>query len=379
MKMTGKTQVFALLLLMVCILSGCGLFRTKIDLTDYIEYNYEGINGYTELFYSVDTGKISSDYIEKISEKEMDSFLNVLSNMEIKASKSEKLCNNDVITFTVNYSEEDCKNAGITFVGNNMEITVEGLQEGELIDLFADISVNVQGIAPFATASIENKSTNPYIQGLVYTLDKTTGFNAGDVLNVTCNATKDSAGEYGYVFLEAIKGYSTAGIDAYIKYASEIDMNTLAEVVAEAENTVKSEAEDSQSRMLYKVTGSSNYLFQYNKEWIDSVEVTEIKLLTLADDNNYTTLGMPVNKLYVIFKAYVTNADHGNDGYFCFEYDNLVKKGDSTLEIKHDNPQLRYLCDDDYNQLMEKVEKNNNDYYVEQTIQWVTTSENAQN
>lgn len=352
--------------MMLC--CGCSLFKTKINLSDYISYSYEGIDGYTSIAVSLNTEGISTDYNEKVKEEDMSYFAVLLNSMEISASKTDNLCNGDVVTLHVTYNEAACESAGIVFSGNDVEITIEGLEEGILLDLFADVSVNVKGTAPIAVASIENKSANEFIKGLTYTLDKTTGFWAGEELIVTCNVDERAAKELGYVILHTSKTYKTDEMDAYVQAQEDIDMNMLSEIVAEAKNTVISETEGSQTRMLYKVTESSNYLFQYNKEWIDSIELQEVKLLTSSDVAQVTESKLPYNKLYVIFKAYVTNADHGSDGYFCFEYSNLIRKADGTLSVKHDNQNLRYLCDDDYNELMTKVAQTRTGSYAETAI-----------
>lgn len=350
---------------MVMLLSGCGLFRTKIDLENYISYSYEGIDGYASIEYALDTEGIKADFSEKISDKKIDAFNILIDSLTIKASKENNLQNGDAVILNVAYLEEDSKSAGVKFAGNDMEITIEGLREGEVLDLFADITVNVKGVAPLAEASIENTSTNEFVKGLTYTLDKTTEFAPGDVLTVSCDVDEKAAEEQGYVILEKVKSYSTNGIEGYVQGVEKLDYDILSQVASEAKTVIVSETEESQTRMLYKITENSNFLFQYNKEWIESLEVQEIRLLT----GNMTSVenGLPYNKLYIIFKAYVTNADYGSDGYFCFEYNNLMLDADGGMVIKHDNQEFRYLCDDNFEELMTRVQENCQGIYQELT------------
>lgn len=360
---------FSKLFIVMCVimlLGGCGLFKTKIDLKNYINYSYDGIDGYTTLIFSIDTSGIENDFTEKISENKIESFKKLISSMKISASKAENLCNGDTIVLNVSYNEEYCEASGVKFAGNDMEISIEGLQEGEVLDLFADIIVNVKGIAPLAVATIENKSSNEFIKNLKFVLDKSTGFQAGDIITVTCEVDEKTAQDKGYVILEKSREYSTAGLEAYVDSSEKLDYNVLSEVVTEARAVVSSETEASQTRMLYKVTGSSNFLFQYNKEWIDSIELKEIRLLTgnAACNEN----GLPYNKLYIIFKAYVTNADHGSDGYFCFEYNNVLVDANGVMIINHDNQELRYLCDDNFEELMVNVMKDCQGIYQENSV-----------
>ena len=155
-----KYLKIVLMLGIAMLFCGCSLFKTKINLNDYISYSYEGIDGYTSIVVSLNTEGIRTDFGEKIKEENMDYFTVLLSSMEITPSKSDNLCNGDVLTLHVAYNEAACESAGIKFSGNDVEITIEGLEEGILLDLFADVSVNVKGTAPLAVASVENKSTN---------------------------------------------------------------------------------------------------------------------------------------------------------------------------------------------------------------------------
>lgn len=340
---------------LIILLNGCGLFQTKITLEDYIVYEYEGVDGYAGLTAYVNTEQISADYNEKIDIEKTGAFNELIAGLDIEISKSENLCNGDEITIRVNYDEELCKEAGVRLKNTSVKVTITGLEEGELLDLFADITVKVSGTAPLAVASLENNSSNGFIRSLTFTLDKTSGFMPGEYLTVSCNVNGDAAREQGYVILQTEKKYDTEGIAYYVQNGEDIPVDGLKPVIEEAENTVISETEGSQRRMLYRVTGNTNFLFQYNKEWIDSIELYDMQLLTCNDVSQITDGTVPYNTLLVVFKAYVTNADHGSDGYFCFAYNNLVVNGDGSLWIKHDNPELRYMCDNDYNELMTKV------------------------
>ncbi len=355
MKGLKRTGLCFFVMMLLITAGGCGLFRTGISLEEYISYEYEGVNEYAALTASVDTERIVSDYGEKIEDGKAQAFSELVSGLKVTVSKSEKLCNGDVVTISVDYDEELCKGAGIRFKNSDVKVTIEGLAEGELLDLFADISVQVTGTAPMATAFVENNSANDFIRKLTFTLDKETGFMPGDTLTVSCDVSQDMAREQGYVVLNTSKEYDTSGIPSYVGNGEELRVDDLKPVIEEAQNTVVSETEGSQRRMLYRVTGNTNFLFQYNKEWVDSIALHDMQLFTCIDTTRLTDETVPYNMLLIVFKAYVTNADHGSDGYFCFAYNNLVRNGDGSVTVRHDNPQLRYLCDDNYEELMAKV------------------------
>lgn len=363
-----RTGLCLLVMMLFITVNGCGLFRTGISLEEYISYEYDGVNEYAGLTASVDTERIVSDYSEKMDDGKAQAFSELISGLSVTVSKSENLCNGDVVTISVDYDEELCKSAGIRFKNSTVKVTIEGLAEGELLDLFADITVQVRGTAPLATAYVENNSANEFIKNLTFTLDRETGFMPGEPLTVSCDVNQDIAREQGYVILNMTKQYDTSGIASYVGSGEELRPQDLKPVIEEAQNTVISETEGSQRRMLYRVTGNTNFLFQYNKEWIDSIALHDMQLLTCIDTTQITDETVPYNMLLIVFKAYVTNADHGSDGYFCFAYNNLVKNADGSISVRHDNPQMRYLCGDNYEEVMAKVSETILPIYVQNAV-----------
>lgn len=367
MRHKGRMLITASVFVLCAILmAGCSLFYKTIDLSEYISYKYEGIDGYTSIEVTLDKDGIINDFGAEVNDKYKEAFAAFADTLEIVISKSDNLSNGDEVEISVSYDGELQKTSGVKLKNISRKIIIEGLREGELLDVFADITVNVSGIAPLATASIENKSANGYISSLSYSLDRETGFFNGDMLTVTCNADIDKAEQDGYVILETVRQYSTEGMEYYASEPGHIDMDVLNEVAQDAANTIISQTENSQMRMLYKVTGKSNFLFQYNKEWVESVNLTEARFF--VKNNISDSTDEPYNRLYLIFKAYVTNADYGSDAYFCFEYSNIYTKSDKTFYIRHDNEEKRYLCDDDYNELINAVFTDRNADYSESLI-----------
>lgn len=368
MKIIKKLFPVSAIAIFICGICGCGLFKTGIKINQYITYEYDGVDGYTDLITDIDTESLINDFSEKIGQDKQKEFSELVSSLQVTATKGKNLSNGDEISLSVSYDDTYIDYLNIRFKQNNLKITIDGLKEGELLDVFEDVKVEVTGTAPIATAQVVNESDNEFIKNLEFVLDKTENIERGDILNVTCSVDDEAAYALGYVVLEKEKSYCADYIDSYMFDEALMDRDVLSEVVNEAQDTVISSTEDTHSRMLYKITENTNYLFQYNKEWVENIEVKEIKLLKMQDLASYSA-DLPVNKLYIILYAYVTNADYGSDGYFCFEYDNVVLKADNTLQINHENPELRFLCNDDYDELMEQVYSLNQIEYTEENIE----------
>lgn len=369
MRMNRVAKCCIITVLMMIWLSGCGLFRQKIDLENYIVWECQGINGYASLELALKVDQIQADLEEKMKKDEKKVALNtLLSAMEINGNHEENLSNGDVVVIHVDYDEELCKEAGVRIVGNDMNITVEGLEEGQLIDLFKDVEVQVTGVAPFATAQVVNHSEDPYMKNLTYTVEPSERFEYGSQLQIHCNADKAAAREFGYVYLHDTKGVSTTEVDYYVRSENDLNKELLSLLATEDYATINAESESSVVRMLYKLTDSSNYLFQYNKEWVDRMELKEIRLKVSRDFSSSKEQNQPVNQIYFIWEGYVTNADHGSNAYFCFAYNNLIKQGDGTYSVRHDQPELRYICSDSYEKIIEQISKDNAEQYTELMI-----------
>lgn len=369
MRMKQVAWIFITTLLLVTTLSGCSLFRQKIDLENYISWECQGIDGYASLELALDVSGMQADLDEKIKKEEkIIALQSLLEGMSIQGDREENLSNEDVVVIHVEYDELLCKEAGVKIDGNDMKVTITGLEEGELIDLFADVEVQVIGVAPFATAQVVNHSTNEYVKGLNFTVEPSYGFERGATLTIQCNADKAAAREYGYVYFHDTKGVSTTEVDYYVKNAADLESSFLSQLAQEDFATINAQSESTVVRMLYKLTGSSNYLFQYNKEWVERMTLKEIRLMTCSDYALAKEQNKPVNKLYLIWEGYVTNADHGSDAYFCFEYNNIIKQGDGTYFVRHDQPELRYICSNDYEKMMEQLLSSDTEGYEEQNV-----------
>lgn len=140
-----KKRILFLMLFMVLLLSACG--RTEIDLTKYIRYEINGVNGKGKMFLSLDeqlyadavekTDKISAEAVRKIIERDV----------ALSSGKDRLLSNGDeaVIEASCLSEDEDLKKAGIRLLPGSKTVKIAGLREAREIDLTKDILVDVQG------------------------------------------------------------------------------------------------------------------------------------------------------------------------------------------------------------------------------------------
>ncbi|MCR5215550.1 MAG: hypothetical protein K6C69_01255 [Lachnospiraceae bacterium] len=323
-----------------------------MPLPEYVTYSIQGVNQYGQVQTDVNKEALYIHCSEELKEEKLGALDALLDSMSVSASPMEGLSNGDVITFHVSYDEELLKEAHVKFQKNDFTVTVEGLSEGDLVDLFQDITIEVTGIAPYATASIVNQSSDTFFQQLPYELDVTTGFWPGDVLHVTCPVTDETLRSQYYVTLSKEKEYLVNHQDAYARSAEDVSQEFLTNIVQSSVDTLQGLAQGTQVRLMYRLTKKSNYLFQYNVEKIQNTSVASLELLTVSDENVVREdPSIPYNMLILVLSTNVANADYDADGYFIFRYDNVVLTADGTCVVDQSHPELRFICGENLEEL----------------------------
>lgn len=345
----GSVEVL-IITLFLFIFCGCS-GKVKVDFAKYITAEYDGFNGYSGVEFSFDEEKFLEDNKKKIEDESV--YENFIDSIEYYYEDENNYSNGDIITVRVTCNESLLEGLNIKVKSTEFRYKVSGLQEGTVIDVFADVDVEVYGISPQAEALVTNNSDNEYVQTLKFRFDNNadtiSGVKSGDTLNVICNIDKEEATKNGYIVLENERTFTVGVLDAYVDKAEDIDVEETFNnsIVKEDVEVIHTQTEDMQFRMLYKASGNTNYLFQYNKEWVENVEFYDAKLLVKKE----ASMEEPYNYIYVIYKAYVTNADYGEEVYFFFEYSNAVTAADGTFMLAHNDEELRYSCDTDYEEL----------------------------
>ncbi|MCR5816890.1 MAG: zinc ribbon domain-containing protein [Ruminococcus sp.] len=84
-----------------------------------------------------------------------------LRNISFELSDEKDLKNGDTVTVTVEFDEDEFKNAGIKLENTEFEIEVEGLNDVKSIDVFDYCEVKFDGFDGFGSYSVETKADMP--------------------------------------------------------------------------------------------------------------------------------------------------------------------------------------------------------------------------
>lgn len=198
-----------------------------VDLSQFIEITPEGYEGYGRIKaiinpvhrkdYKTITFKENAPKINATgSENSALTFL--IDNMELKLSKTENLCNGDVITYEVVFNNLCDQIVDCQFENISGTYTVSGLPDVTEYDPFENLTVKVEGVAPFAYVYYNVEKT--YISRNLYVPDVTSELKNGDVVTFQFQADADELENikkwYGQEISVFEKEYVVENIPEYV-------------------------------------------------------------------------------------------------------------------------------------------------------------------
>lgn len=172
-------------------------------------------------------------------EKDCQTFVEVCKALSVSADPSENLKNGDTLTLKYSYDNAAIRKYGIAYKGTESTLTVEGLQEAETYDAFADVKVDFEGVSPDGTAQAPAADD---AHGVEYSVEPGTGLANGDEVTVTVHPMEfdDFSGgyveEYQAVPAETSKTFTVEGLSEYLSSADQLSTDALRSMQSTAEN-----------------------------------------------------------------------------------------------------------------------------------------------
>ena len=305
--------------------------RKTINLNDYVTVEYAGYDTAGTASVTIDeaalgqkiqeVGKvpeISDEYalLEGLSPSDVFEIIIAYYGsdfIDADVTPAEGLSNGDKVTVNIAYSEQIGKELGVKFKAKEETIEVNGLEEAETVDPFADVTVEYEGFAPDLTVNISNHSSNEYLSGLTYTADVTDGLRPGDTYTVTVDADEESAFSHGYILTETSKEYTCEGCNFYVEDIADIQDGTLDKLKEDAEDIINAAYADAVDSLSNNGLNFVGYCV-YNPKTLDSV----------------TWYG---NGIWLIYKTTVSHVEgefEPTEIYLTVRFKNLVEYADGS-------------------------------------------------
>lgn len=312
-------------------LTGCG--RTSVNLNDYLTlscdgYDHVGLAAYSfELERMIMENPKAFGLAESYSEMEILGVEMVLSDaFSGSLDKTNGLSNGDTVTFSwnsINTSAiEDRYPVRLSFSDETIQVT--GLEEAEIYDPFADITVSFEGIAPNGKVIIN--SAGAQVSGLSYTADRSSGLSNGDTITVSVSAP--SGGDLQSYLVNQGKAanateqtYTVSGLASYIQ--------ALDELLADADTALDKHAQDTLQADI-----AQNWS---HPEQLQSITLLGNYLLTPKDASIYVDNN---NLLYYVYKVNALNQTTNVEYYYYASFSDIMLMDDGTCSYNLNSIQV---------------------------------------
>lgn len=306
--------------------------KTRIDLEPYITVEYDGYDSMGTARVEFDVKAFSRAYGSKIKytgsdglkmfDKDYQPIDKLIDDcISGKLSDNSDLKNGDVIVYQWDCDDElAASDFKAKLVYSDLEFTVQGLEEIDIVDPFEGIEVTFTGISSEGRAEYKNNSTKSYLSNLYYQIEPSYNLSNGDEVTVTAI---DGWGEeyyaenYGIAFSQFEKTYTVEGLNSYISTLSEITESASSAMVSQGNDVIRAEI----------ASRWEDYEILENVQYIGAYLLTAKNMPDSYQKNMY----------YLIYRisgrdAYPTEGqDSSFSYYYAIRYDNLILTSDGDV------------------------------------------------
>lgn len=307
--------------------------KTTIDMKDYIQVSYTGMNTVGDADIDVDWMSLDNKALADSGNFLGDSIL-LESAIQVDATPTEDLSNGDTVTVTVTYDEGTAERLKLKFINTTIDYTVSGLADGVQTDVFADLAVSFDGIAPQGTVALKNNSTDDFIKSVSFSVEPSSGLSNGDTVTVTARYNEQNAIDQMRVVSETTKTYTVSGLDAYVTSYDQIDQDTIDQMSQQAKDTISTNMLSNSYNYIKTAYDNKSYPMNLDEKTIVLNEVTLQTTYFAAskpDTNNRYN-----NELIQVYKISATD-NESPDGltfYYAVGFHDIIKAGDGSISVK---------------------------------------------
>lgn len=339
-KIIGVVAAFAVFIAVVVIY--IAVQPPTVKLNDYVRVEFSGYDTVGTATYQFDEEAFCRDYAGKIDFKGegLTALIEGLEDEDIckklldecvsgRLSRNTGLSNGDTVNVRWECDDDTAEaDFGVRLSYEDLAFTVEGLQEAQEIDPFAEIELTYSGTAPNGEVSLANHAEDSLLSNLRYEVEPTNGLDNGDTVTVslpnvdTGESRRYYLTNFGVVFTETQKTYTVEGLGAYVTSLSEVaaDTETLDEMKARGEDSLRATAA---------------------KEWSEEISLDSMtylgSYLLMAKDTDGRM--NPNNMLYLVYQVQ-SSANLPEDGihqsfsyYYTVQFNNLTVSPDGKISV----------------------------------------------
>ncbi|NLT11602.1 MAG: hypothetical protein GXY06_04210 [Clostridiaceae bacterium] len=324
-----KLVVLVLSIALIVGIAGCKkkVEEVEVDLNEYIDLTIEGRDGDGEAYFVFDYESLIEDLLDhedlgEFFDDEEDDLTELFEEMTIELSSTYDLSNGDVLTYEVEYDEDDAEDLKLVILDLE-DVTVEGLAVPQDYNAFDDLTVSFSGISPFIEVDMEYNSSLDTAFWASFSTDKEY-YAKGEPVTITMDYD-DYDAEYAFVNITETEMEVTAECEyEYILDVSQITDKTemFDYIYAEVQDYVTAELSKDAQSIFYGMNLHDNYDYSSKTNIAQlggNIEVDSVYFLTKKETQllSYDT----VNELAIIFKVPVIFQEIDADTiYYAYMY-----------------------------------------------------------
>lgn len=324
-----KLVVLVLSIALIVGVAGCSkkAKEVEVDLSEYIDLTIEGRDGDGDASFVFDYETLIEDLLDHedlgdFFDDEEDDLTDFLEDMTIELSSTYYLSNGDVLTYEVDYDEDDAEDLKLVILDLE-DVTVEGLEVAKDYNPFEDLTVSFTGISPFIEVDLDYNCSLDTMFYAYFETDKDY-YAKGEPVIITMEYD-DYDAEYAFVNITTTAMEWVAESEyEYILEASQItDKTELYDYIyAEVQDYVTAELSKDAQSIFYGMNLHDNYDYSSKTNIAQlggNIEVDSVYFLTKKETQllSYDT----VNELAIIFKVPVIFQEIDADTiYYAYMY-----------------------------------------------------------
>ena len=313
--------------------------KKNIQLLDYTSVNFTGLDGYGNVKVDIDAKTLIADILKAEGKNDiMDNLVAAFGIEDVDfeiTPKSTNLKNGDEIKVKV-FPVQEVEHNKYKLISGEKTFKVNGLEKGTEIDLFKDIVVSFSEVSPSAKIQIINNSTDDFLRNVNYfTENGEMFFKKGDTVKITAMYDKQNAINNKYIVTSDVKSYTVDNVDEYVSVVSQIDDETIEKIKKENQDIIDAYISKNFNSILYLADAKMNIMSdKENRENLNlATNLLSINLLSAKDP----TIWGDKNKLLSIYEISFSNKLNPSPLtiYFAIEYSDLIKRNDTSIDIKY--------------------------------------------
>lgn len=299
--------------------------KNQINLNDYVEFTFNGFDGYGTADAEFNLEKMLEENKEKFnydsgSKSETDTLKSMLYNcISGQLVAGENLSNGDVIEFNWNNYPSDIKEQyGVELKYEDINKTITELTKLQEINLFENVTFTYSGIAPYGKANA-NWDESLQIKGLSYEINNASGLSNGDKVTITAFVTKEDTpeslkdffGRQGYKVPKMSAEYTVEGLSSYISKTDEL-------------------SEDVRNELNTYIVEKKTNEFVGKEVKLDKMELLGIVILNTIEYESYK----PNNYIYLVYEMTVSSETFSETYYYYARFSDVTidLSGKTTID-----------------------------------------------